>query len=395
MGSMDSRLYWQLPGPTGFVERICKQAIKARMLVLNLTRQSIPGLREHIEIGLKNSHISRIIYLTIYPGSDISSEIGPHFDTKVMAAHELASQNNEPPVAVVLHPINGHANKKCESYTTEFFNSLKNYDGNTRIVNIWQDEAFRQDTYGKHADVLVFDGGLTEDEMQAYVSMRMINRQGPGSTRLLRSLVVEFAGYDPLFAERLIELSTAEILTLPQQLPVLFGEDQERWRRGTWLSGAVSNASNIQHALHDYYLSQDGVGSEAQEASRRIEQRYWRACLKEIIPWLEERRQAIIQPFLSQLKQIAGSEGKIIIPIGNKGTREIDPVEIEYNNLVWFWYKQQLRSTDSVQLHAINICKVAKSVRDDIAHLRPPDPQNLTDLIHEMDSYIHSNTDLL
>ena len=145
------------------------------------------------------------------------------------------------------------------------------------------------------------------------------------------------------------------------------------------------------HALYDKYLSEHGAIEVRDEAVSRIKRRYWKACLKSISPWLEERRKAVVSVFSKQLNAIAAANnGKIpryvnTDKVGNKRYVFVDQADIEYNNIVGMVKFGEITSTTVDEQCAESICRYTKAVRDEIAHLRAPLPGDVSDLIREMD----------
>jgi hypothetical protein len=138
--------------------------------------------------------------------------------------------------------------------------------------------------------------------------------------------------------------------------------------------------------FHDFHLSRHGRDIQRTVASGRIASRYWRACVKTITPWLEERRAKVTRILDYHISRIADLHGgKIQIPMGNGKTRDIEPDAIEYNNIVGMYFSKDLLPRNPREQAAVDLCCAVKSVRDDIAHLRPPSPNNIHDLIRKMD----------
>ena len=94
----------------------------------------------------------------------------------------------------------------------------------------------------------------------------------------------------------------------------------------------------------------------------------------------------VLGKFKTQINAIArANSGKILKPIGNEKTVKIDPEELEYNNIVGMARNGPMEVTTGDERAALSICTVAKKVRDEIAHLRMPDPGDIMRLIAEMD----------
>lgn len=397
MCTIDAGLYWLLPGPRDFINKIATRISSSRVLVANLPRSIVPGTRECIIRGLRDAHIQDPIQLIIRNGTDIANDVGVHFGIPRMTAPQLAEFHSSSEIVVILQAQDDKAQQQCEQYTLDFMEATSYYHGNVCLVTSIHDNQHQKDSQLGKVQLINFDGGLTPDEMDAYVALRMVNRSGPGSTRLLRAIISEFAGFDAQFAERLIQLDDAQILAIRDQLRLLVGEDPDRWRKLDWLLGTTSIVTPMPHVLHDFYLSEYGTDQQKEEAKGRISRRYWRACLKVISPWLEERRREVVGHFLPQLRQIAAKDAsrQIPVPIGKDKCgmdkfRYIEPGDVEFNNIVGLYYSQQIKVVSIDEKKALKICQSAKPVRDNIAHMRAPNIQDLINLIQDMDTLVES-----
>lgn len=108
--------------------------------------------------------------------------------------------------------------------------------------------------------------------------------------------------------------------------------------------------------------------------------------MKALIPWMEERRPrvlGILEAPLSLLEKSHGGTGKIVKKIGEKAI-EVTREELEYNDLAFFFKNSPWITTDA-QRNAVSVCRRAKFVRDDLAHLRQPSLASIDALIAEMD----------
>lgn len=386
---IDSRLYWLLPGPKGFVHKIAACVDNSRVLVVNLPRKVLPGTYDGIAQGLRDAHVREQLQLTIRGQMNIADEIGSHFGYAHAVPAHLAAQVCPQPTAVVLRAEDDEAQARCERYAMDFMAATKHHDGNVKLVTTLHDPRFQRDSRIEDVQVITFDGGLTADEMDAYVSLRMIDRPGPGSTRLLRAITSEFAGFDAQFAERLLQLGDEDLLSIRGHLSVLLNEDRERWRTLDWLEGARSINGASPHVLHDCYLAQHAGEPERQQAGARIEERFWRACVKVMYPWVEQRRRPILEYFMPQLRAMAAQDpdGKIQVPRG-AGFRSIEPEELELNSIVGMAFSGLVKASTEVEVRALDACKAAKVVRDDISHRRAPAANRLRTLIAAVDALL-------
>jgi hypothetical protein len=70
---------------------------------------------------------------------------------------------------------------------------------------------------------------------------------------------------------------------------------------------------------------------------------------------------------------------------GRDKTRDVDPDELEYNNIVGMANEDILHGKSEEEIRAITVCRCVKRVRDDIAHLRAPKSDDVAKMIREMD----------
>lgn len=382
-----SNMYWNLPGPRHFITRIEETAAKSRLIWLNLPHDPLPGTWDEVKNGLLSGHIDVVIDLTIKSGTDIGSDIGVHFSRRRVSAEELAGLTAERRTAVILRSDGDVAANNCEAFAKAFMDQMEYVPGNVHLVIAGHEEGMTEDVRQGEIQVIIFDGGLSQDEMDAYVALRMLNRAGPGSTRLTRAIISEFAGFDVDLAEQLMQLDESQIVSIEDNLALLMGNSPFRWRHDSWLMRTRTNIDpGATHVLNDKHMADHGPLDGRDEAKSRIKRRYWRACVKILTPWLEERRIEILSVFEAQIMKLADTNnGKIAKPISHNRTIYLDPAELEFNNIVGMVNNNVLFITSQLENTAFNVCKIAKAVRDDIAHLRAPKANDVSKLIVEMD----------
>lgn len=382
-------LYWSLPTPRDFIYRIAHGATNSRIIWINMPHEVPAGTWDHIKMGLQQGNIDPVISLKIGRGTDIAAEIGAHFDVPRLTAAELMHHQAREPSAVILLPEGDGGTKNCSDFAEAFLHAIGQGVGNIHLVIGGHEESMTEDQFTDDIRAVVFDGGLSPDEMDAYVALRMITRPGPGSTRLSRAIVTEFAGFDAELAETLMQFNESQLVNITDHLKSLMGSDPVRWKHDSWLIRTRSAADRrATHVLHDQFLADHGAGDARTQASDRIRRRYWKACVKTLTPWLEERRLKVIKIFDKQLQaEAALNNGKILKPIGPRFV-EIDPDEVEYNNIVGMYRNGKITTGSTTEVCVVSVCGLAKDVRDEIAHLRMPKPRDVKNLITEMDRLI-------
>lgn len=389
MSKVSSSIYWNLPGPSDFKHRVTEAARNARTLVLSFTQEMPVNPLPAVEAALGDANIYAPIILTIKDGMAISAEIGSHFNSTNMPAELLAIHVQGGAHAVVLFAKGAQAQIHCEKYAKEFIALATNEVGDVRLVVAIQSGECQTDIKDAAIRVIAFDGGLKTSEMQAYVSQRMISYEGPGSTSLYRHLVTEYSSFDPKMAEELADMDASQLMNLPNSLDGLMGENLLRWARSEWVAGVRSSVSKELHPLHEWYVARH-PGPQSAVFEKLCRQRFWRACVKAIVPWLEERRATVIDELRHPLLLIADSSQMIKKKFGER-EKLVHIDEIEYNDIVFLSFSNSALDPARLsarQKEAVRVCKTAKTVRDDIAHLRAPHPNYVMDLINAMDEFI-------
>ena len=393
MSELSSSLYWSLPGPQNFCRKVTDAARVARALILSFPQNmpANPIRSPELERALANANIESPVTLRISDGMNISVGIGTQFNTPNISAQALAHHNHGAQHAIILQAIGKRAQEQCEKYVGEFVSSINDSDGDVRLIIAISSGEYTADEATGGIQIIAFDGWLNPSEIEAYVSMRMVNYTGPGSTSLYKHLVTEFSSFDPNLAETLSQMEPSHLLNLPKSLSDVMGANPLRWSRHSWLNGTLSQANHEMHPLHEWYCAtHSGANSAAmQKAAQR---RYWRACLKSIIPWLEERRHQVLDVLDRQWKQVewaAGGHDKIQKKIGSEIIR-VDRYGLEYGDVVFQSRSLAFNTIPTLEPErmAVSICSMAKDVRDDISHLRPPNTEQVMALITTMDSLL-------
>lgn len=392
MSSVTSSLYWAMPGPIAFRGKVSEASRRARAVFLSFPAEPIGKPLREVELALKNANILAPVVLNIYSGMNISAEIGTHFGRVNMTAQSLAHHRHGAPHAVVLNAIGERAQEHCEKYAAEFLQAIDHSGGSVLLVVALHDGKFDRDESGPNFCVIAFDGSLTQPEMSAYVAQRLVAYDGPGSTGLFRHLAAEYAGFDPTLAERLAEMDPGELMNLPQSLSAVLEENPVRWSKCAWVEGTQRASSAVDsHSLYEWYMATHS-GPQSAHFRQLCERRYWRASLKALIPWLEERRSQIIKILdgpLTHVERAAGGPGKIAKKIGSNNTL-VGRDDLEYNDLTYQSRTPEFNidALTPEESLAVSICFAAKRVRDDISHLRKPDTAQINDLITSMDALL-------
>jgi hypothetical protein len=383
-------LYWSLPTPKATIDAICAQALANHWVVLRLPAVNIAGLNTAVSGALERIHLDRqrTRWLKIDDGMSVPIGIGAALTRTAVTAKELASATSSVR-AIVLEAKSRSAVEKCEEYLGAYAQELSGTacDAPKLIALLPEPGDVTREPGSGAPHEIIFSGALTVEEMAAYVSVRMIDRSGPAETGLLRRLVSEFAGFDAFLAEELMDLPDDQLLGLPASLESMAARSEARWGSGRWsqLCYAQVNGRKARHVLHEIYLVRH-PGPEQRDAAESLKRRYWRACARSLLPWLEERRSRVIAFLRPALEEHLKSFGGKVVRTTPSGRRiETAIEEIEYNQIPGMIYNDGFKPPNDMKgRQAVDVCFAAKPVRDDIAHMRPPRAQAILDITERM-----------
>ena len=394
-------IFWLLPGPAAFVDALASAIPKARALAVAAQGRPVIGFWAAVQRALEAAHATndQVHTLNVDDGSHIESDIGHHVGAVSITAAKLAHWSGPGHRTFVLAPKSPRAVDKCWQYLSGFSEALHANacadQGATRLIVVRDDSGpiWRQSLA---LEMVTFSGALSPQEMKAYVAMRMIGRRGPGSTDLTQRLVAEFSGFDAGFAEELMVLSEQDLLNLPHslanvahRLPTL----DSVWRDSRLETGSIAEIDGGIHAhvLHEWHLaSHEGPMREA--ATRDMASRYWRACLSALMPWMEERRHRVIDVLKPALEvHLAHTSGvRRRVTANQNKVIEVPIAELECNDIVQMKYdKPQAFMVSGIrELAAVDVCRKVVRVRNDLAHLKCPEPMAIVELVRAMDELL-------
>ncbi len=377
--TIETELFWKLPSSRKLLNEMSDALLSKRVIFLNIPLHVKCLFEIACKYALESTNIhDKPIIITVRSGTDIGRDVGVHFNSNRMSGGKLALLNLNIKKAVILITTCAESQKLSEDYAIEFMHSSSNNDGDIQLIMQLNDESLLKQQDNKHLQIIPYEAALSQEEMESYVNLRMLGRKGPANTKLYKAIVIEMSGYDPFFAEKLISLTNEQLLNIREYLPDLMNDDVERWRHHSWLKGAYCYKSKTSHTLRDVYLHQHASKKEKEKANKRINRMFWKACLKEITPWLEENRFELIKNILPVIRMYADNN-IIQIPAG----RNMIPVEVEeleYGNISGIIGFNKIKLIDRDQLNILYACKSAKIIRDEISHLRAPTTKMINDV---------------
>lgn len=395
--TVSTELYWIMPGPRELIDAVASLIVAHRWVSLRVPAIPIAGLHTAIELALQRAHLDNepTRWLKLGDGMSIPTEIGAALGGSPAYPEQLATTRSEIRT-IVLDARSDSAVRDCEQFLLRFSEAIahSNLDRNQLCILALLPEPLHSPAAptARASNEIIFSGALNPQEMAAYVAVRMTDRSGPGGTGMLRMLVSEFAGFDARLAEELIALPDDALLALPHSLEALAARADARWRSGRWSAGCHAEIAGkrIRHALHELHISRH-AGPEQRDATEWLKRRYWRACVRTILPWLEERRSRVIGVLRGALEQHLKSSGGKAIRSTLGGQRiETDIDDIEYNQIPGLIRYEAFKVLGDPRMKlAVDVCYAAKRVRDDIAHMRAPQPGDVLDVTAKMDRLLN------
>lgn len=366
------RIWWALPGPYSFISDVVDALEEGRSIILALPSTAPTGLHGHLiaNVDLRGTLEWKTVDLS---GTGRISQV---------LANELIPLARRPPRAfandIVLDPglqatvvqltgiERGDRFKEFVAFLADFLScirkSARSKRATPRLLFDLPRALLRTPQIGSDLDtVRLFEwaGRVRPSDMQLYVSTQMQGRSGLGPTNLFERIVVEFAGWDSNLADELSNWSSADLL---HPLPGLQELARSRDMRGlSWQAGTqdMFGARSLSHILH--HVATD----DHDEITRRL----WRAHVSEVFPWLEEIRVHLIDCFRSAIKLPHELESGEVIRDANL---------LEIGQLYW-----NLRYASELPEEQLNLVKLCRFARNDLAHRRPVETPRLHALERE------------
>lgn len=417
-----SALFWMLPRPSAFLERLAGVLNGHRAVAIHLSERTVLGHHGLIDRALARCHFDgpAPVMLRVHDASQIDCDVAQHLcaseGRRQIGGLSLADWHTRArgagvdalaPNTFVLRPRGEEALESAWSYLREFVEALPGSQGNTRLILVridnepdWPSADLDALRASGQFQAISFDGALGPDEMRAYLGMRLAIA-GPGSAeggpqrlfefpkrRLARSLIAEYAGFDAHFAEALMRMSEPELMALPESLGVLATRlpvSDAVWRQTSQQAGTVIQIDGeyVVHTLHEWHLACH-PGQLQEPARRDLQRKKWRAYLSALMPWFEEMRHELIAELrsllLSHLAPTQGQRVRVDERNGREWRTSVD--DLECGDIAQMAKENpSLKGQTSRERTALNLCHKIAKVRNEIAHLRPPKADEIQTLI--------------
>jgi hypothetical protein len=214
-----------------------------------------------------------------------------------------------------------------------------------------------------------WDGWLGRHDMKVYSTVCVRERRNGLETDLATALVADLGGWDPALCDYLAGFELSDLLR-PLQLLSDFAQsrgwelksqfqNEEAWSRGlsqTYLG------SQVPHTCYSAFLN----------GLRHIDYLIWRAEIGVLMPYIEEKRQKLIEQYRMHLK----------LPHYTKAGVIDDVYDLEIGMLEWM-----LSRSGAVSRPVLQFVSELKEARNKLSHLVPVDPDVLLTLCeHSQDN---------
>ena len=393
--AVSTELYWVMPTARGFLDALGAKCAMSRNVKIRLPFYPIVGLHRAMEAALERAHLPTPArrWLKIEDGMQVGTQVGAALGEGHMSPEELVLCEPPEARAIILEALGPQASVACSDYLQRFANAQtpsQRPGAHLKLIALVP-ETIEGSSSNASDNEIRYSGALSHGEMSAYLAIRMADRSGPHTTGLLRQLVTEFSGFDASFAEVLMGFSDMELLAMPESLPSLVSDAEGRWRSGQWaaLCYAELAGSQVRHTLYEIHLSRH-PGPDQRSAQESLRRKYWRACVRSILPYLEEHRSAVMAPLRSALEShTKHSGGKLVRPtISGRRSETTSLDDVEYNQIPGLIHHEQfvIPSEPKARL-AVKVCFAAKTVRDETAHMRAPRPESIMELASAMEAF--------
>jgi len=126
-------------------------------------------------------------------------------------------------------------------------------------------------------------------------------------------------------------------------------------------------------------------------AVKSLASRRWRAFMHALMPWLEEARHGVVDILRPLLKKhLANTGGKRILVFERGGrTTEVEIDDLELNDIAGMYHdRPRLTATSQREQDALDVCRQVARVRNELAHMRAPETNDVLGLVLSMDKLL-------
>lgn len=356
------QIWWGLPGPGAFVEKIVRELRNGRQIIAQLPKPSGEGILRAVRTAFGEEG-----FWTTLDFSEIEFDHSPLEALFDRFARDVPPESTFKTRFLLEQPsFQGRfiaVINLSEKQLPHFLRFLDGYATEIKSIHFLQQTFFLillEEAFSGHQlrdsptiAVLPWDGAV--DQLDAYLFAGYLchhHRLSPVLKHLQVSVAANLALWDRQLAEMLCNLPLEELLN-PNEL--LSGIGRERnWNSPIplekhWDQG-ISNSFGGRPLIHSAFLALDPA------RAKEIERRIWSGQITSLFPFLEEKRQELLQKF----------EGSLTVPF-TTGTGEVieDKLDLELNHIYGL-----LCQTPHIDKSDRDHIRELKTLRNDLAHLK-------------------------
>ena len=360
------RSWWQLPGPSQFIEEVASDLRQGRNVIIALPNHHPMGLREAVNarVSLDDHWCWRSLRVTewedeiIHPATLLHQRFAPLLETSHQppSAHSLIKSERFIRHLIWLEGFTPPLWKRWKSFLEEYADLCRNKSEDERslfcvsLTGVLVEELSGQDIA---LSVRTWRNITDQLDMSLYLSQLLPDNGIPKLLRRLRiAIVTELAGSDPEVSRMLIQLDLDSLLT-PHSHLMEFAQrrgwnesvsKQPQWHEGQFdiLEGRLF--------IHSAVLVASG------NANAEINRRIWRAQVGVLFPYVEEQRIWLLEEL----------QNSLIVPF-KTDYGVIDNIEdLEIGHILY----QISNSTKQIRQDTYQLLHTLVAVRKEIAHLK-------------------------
>lgn len=371
-----SSVWWSLPGPSRFLNKVCDDLTDGKMVFLQLPanppRRIKTYLKERwLEHDLYEWRELKLQYMNMESGHPAKLLYDIHLpDTPSEVLRNAANLARDPAFGNMIIWVEGLTETLWSAWNEflyEYAETVRNRppEERTRFVVLLEGEiASRNPPTAPAISVRDWKGTVDRLDMMLYCSSLLGSR--PLSTfqqRLAAELIASLAMWDHNLADYLIDLPLADLLD-PAATLIEFAREMQ-WddtMKSSWSAGTV-NEFERRMQPHSAYLAVTG-------RDPAIRRRIWQAQLSVLYPAMEELRHALIE-FFGDL---------LVVPFTDQWERVIeDRLDLEIGHI-----RYQVKYHPKVDRDLKEAVERLWELRNLLAHLDPV-PKDRMDLIENIE----------
>ncbi|MFN4045622.1 hypothetical protein [Limnobacter sp.] len=370
--SFDHKIFWDMPSPKKFLLDVLRAAEEKGGCAIRMPKQvessNIKIAVEH-EMGLS---APQSVVFKVSSSDEVLSIIGRWANQDYLTMHSLGQNEFNGLKVLFLEPLCLTSLNECISFLSEIGSS----DTQVCFKVIVLERGINPEVDTGEITTFYFNGSISEKELSAYLLIRFSSMGLEDESGFYRLLVEEFAKFDPFFCEELLLETQEALLNEPERIL----KEKMTNRIGdcstpSWVNGMISAPEgDFAHILHHAYLAEHADEEKREPAKRLIQQRMWRASMRALLPWIEERKSIIGQAFATELEDRSDKNG--YIEYGKKDPsfprRTRHWTATEFGSLVAYVKHENLNCSSEFQKAVFDFAVQVAVVRNKISHFQYP-----------------------